>query len=163
MFITLFFLSSTQVDFLFEPNKCCSHDIITTCSATQNKILHISFFFLIYHRIYSMEQPKGIPFPSYKTRGVIHPDRLGSGIIWKPKWISTMAPKKNRQLKTVKVLNHLFQFFLQVYWDTVGISHCISLRCTLCWLDTFIYIVNRLPPWSWLTPPSCHIISISFL
>ena len=29
-----------------------------------------------------------------------------------------------------------FSFF---YWDIVDIEYCVSLRCTACWFDTFIY------------------------
>ena len=51
-FIMLFF-SNAQVVFLFEQNEFWSHNIMITCSATQNKTLPVSIFKKIYPRIYS--------------------------------------------------------------------------------------------------------------
>ena len=37
-------------------------------------------------------------------------------------------------------LNNLpISFFPQIYWDTIDMQHCVSLRCTMCWFDTFVY------------------------
>ena len=37
------------------------------------------------------------------------------------------------------MITSLTFFPLQVYWDIFDIQHCVSLGCTVWWLDAFIY------------------------
>lgn len=54
--------------------------------------------------------------------------------------------KNPRKLEEIELLNQhrdhfltfFFFFLIYFYWDIIGIQHCVSLRYSTCWLDTFI-------------------------
>ena len=51
-------------------------------------------------------------------------------LLQKGKWTSGMSKRLQ------KWLGSIFKIF---YWNLFDIQHCVSLRCTTCLFDTFIY------------------------